>query len=264
MSEPAKKVRILTEEHKAKMAAGRTAAAAKRAAEKVVTAPLTPTKVVATEAVCPPAPKKETPQEKLLALANEAKQKRLTEYRAKRAADKAAHDKKVAERREVKTKALMIEAVAPLNYYKKALAAVECIAGEKRDEVLAYFNDKIEDLEADVAGKARYDYVLGVKEDNGDTDWTQYPPYTKTFKTSQQVSAHVAQTVSNWMERRNWMERGGDEGDNDDDLNEPFPTAESIDARLGDVEYSNEIQLFAYGDPYVSCLSFTLQRNRLN
>jgi hypothetical protein len=57
------------------------------------------------------------------------------------------------------------------------------------------------------------------------------------------------------------MER---EGDNDDDLNEPFPTAESIDARLGDAEYSSEIQLFAYGDPYVSCLSFTLSRNRLN
>ena len=255
-----KKARVLSEEHKAKMAAGRVAAAAKRAAEK--TDPVTPTKVK--EAVCPPTPKKatpDTPEAKLLALAKEARV-------VKRAADKAAHDKKVAERREVKTKALMIEAVAPLNYYKKALAAVEGIAGEKiegsRDEVLAYFNDKIEDLEADVAGKARYDYVLGVKEDNGDTDWTQYPPYTKTFKTSQQVSAHVAQTVSNWMERRNWMERGGDEGDNDDDLNEPFPTAESIDARLGDVEYSNEIQLFAYGDPYVSCLSFTLQRNRLN
>ena len=237
------------------MAAGRTAAAAKRAAEKATQKP-------AEKPVEKPI---EKPSEKPT---NEAKEKRLAEYRAKRAADKAAHDKKVAERREVKTKALMIEAVAPLNYYKKALAAVESIAGEKiegpRDEVLAYFNDKIEDLEADVAGKARYDYVLGVKEDNGDTDWTQYPPYTKTFKTSQQVSAHVAQTVSNWMERRNWMERGGDEGDNDDDLNEPFPTAESIDARLGDVEYSNEIQLFAYGDPYVSCLSFTLQRNRLN
>ena len=241
-----KKARTLTAEHKAAMAAGRVAAAAKRAAEKAEK-PI------------------EKPSEKPT---NEAKEKRLAEYRAKRAADKAAHDKKVAERREVKTKALMIEAVAPLNYYKKALAAVESIAGEKiegpRDEVLAYFNDKIEDLEADVAGKARYDYVLGVKEDNGDTDWTQYPPYTKTFKTSQQVSAHVAQTVSNWMERRNWMERGGDEGDNDDDLNEPFPTAESIDARLGDAEYSSEIQLFAYGDPYVSCLSFTLQRNRLN
>ena len=251
--------RILTEEHKAKMEAGRVAAAAKRATEK------TPLKKGNTELVCPPTPKK---AEKPVPTEAEAKEKRLAEYRAKRAADKAAHDKKVAERREVKTKALMIEAVAPLNYYKKALAAVESIAGEKiegpRDEVLAYFNDKIEDLEADVAGKARYDYVLGVKEDNGDTDWTQYPPYTKTFKTSQQVSAHVAQTVSNWMERRNWMERGGDEGDNDDDLNEPFPTAESIDARLGDVEYSNEIQLFAYGDPYVSCLSFTLQRNRLN
>ena len=231
--------RILTEEHKAKMEAGRVAAAAKRATEK------TPLKKGNTELVCPPTPKKaEKPT-------NEAKEKRLAEYRAKRAADKAAHDKKVAERREVKTKALMIEAVAPLNYYKKVLSAVEAIEGVKRDEVLAYFNDKIENLEADVAGKARYAYVLGVKEDNGDTDWN----YTKTFKTSQQVSAHVAQTVSNWMER---------EGDNDDDLNEPFPTAESIDARLGDAEYSSEIQLFAYGDPYVSCLSFTLSRNRLN
>ena len=62
MSEPAKKVRILTEEHKAKMAAGRVAAAAKRAAEKAATAtPVTPTKVK--ESVCPPAPKKDEASE---------------------------------------------------------------------------------------------------------------------------------------------------------------------------------------------------------
>lgn len=254
-----KKARTLTAEHKAAMAAGRAAAAAKRAAtaEAIATttaaaqAPITLTKLK--ETVCLNAPKKETPQEKLLALSNEAKAKRISDTKAERAASKAEQKKKAAERREVKTKALMIEAVAPLNYYKKALAAVECIAGEKRDEVLAYFNDKIEDLEADVAGKARYAYVLGVKEDNGDTDYN----YTKTFKTSQQVSAYVAQVVSNWMNE-------GGEGDNDDDLNEPFPTAEIIDARLGDAEYGSDIQLFAYGDPYVSCLSFTLQRNRLN
>ena len=227
-----KKAHVLSAEHKAKMAAGRTAAAAKRAAEKPMP----------TEA--------------------EAKEARLAAAKARRELEKAADNKKKAERREVKTKAVMIEAAAPLAYYKKVLSAVEAIEGVKRDEVLAYFNDKIEDLEADVAGKARYAYVLGVGDiHNGDTDWN----YTKTFKTSQQVSAHVAQTVSNWMER---------EGDNDDDLNEPFPTAESIDARLGDAEsidarlgdaeYSSEIQLFAYGDPYVSCLSFTLSRNRLN
>ena len=218
-----KKARVLSAEHKAKMAAGRTAAAAKRAAEKPMP----------TEA--------------------EAKEARLAAAKARRELEKAADNKKKAERREVKTKAVMIEAAAPLAYYKKVLSAVEAIEGVKRDEVLAYFNDKIEDLEADVAGKARYAYVLGVKEDNGDTDWN----YTKTFKTSQQVSAYVAQVVSNWMNE-------GGEGDNDDDLNEPFPTAESIDARLGDAEYSSEIQLFAYGDPYVSCLSFTLSRNRLN
>ena len=247
-----KKARVLTEEHKAKMAAGRVAAAAKRAAEKTTVAvPVTPTKVK--EVVCPPAPKKTTPQEKLLALSNEAKEKRLADNRAKRALEKAEHDKKVAERREVKTKALMIEAAAPLAYYKKVLAAVEAIDGVKRDEVLAFFNDKIEDLEADVAGKPRYAYVLGVKEDNGDTDYN----YTKVFKTSQQVSAYVALTVSNWVKE-------GGEGDNDDDLNEPFPTAERIDASLGNAEYGSEIQLFAYGDPYVSCLSFSLNRNRLN
>ena len=218
-----KKARVLSAEHKAKMAAGRTAAAAKRAAEKPMP----------TEA--------------------EAKEARLAAAKARRELEKAADNKKKAERREVKTKAVMIEAAAPLAYYKKVLSAVEAIEGVKRDEVLAYFNDKIEDLEADVAGKARYAYVLGVKEDNGDTDWN----YTKTFKTSQQVSAYVAQVVSNWMNE-------GGEGDNDDDLNEPFPTAESIDARLGDAEYGSEIQLFAYGDPYVSCLSFTLSRNRLN
>ena len=242
--------RILSDEHKAKMAAGRVAAAAKRLAEK---GPVTPTKVKA-DPECPHAPKKAEkpeaiPEAKLVALAKEA----LKAVRVESAAWKAEQKKKAAERREVKTKALMIEAVAPLNYYKKVLAAVECIAGEKRDEVLAYFNDKIEDLEADVAGKARYAYVLAVKEDNGDTDYN----YTKVFKTSQQVSAYVAQVVSNWMGE-------GDEGDNDDDLNEPFPTAEIIDARLGDAEYGSEIQLFAYGDPYVSCLSFTLHRNRMN
>lgn len=161
------------------------------------------------------------------------------------------------------------DAIAQLAYFKYVRDMLENdgttdATRKSYDEMMNFYNDRIEDLEMDAVGKPRYDYVLGVKEDNGDTDWTQYPPYTKTFKTSQQVSAHVAQTVSNWMERRNWMERGGDEGDNDDDLNEPFPTAESIDARLGDAEYSSEIQLFAYGDPYVSCLSFTLSRNRLN
>ena len=48
-----KKARVLTEEHKAKMAAGRVAAAAKRAAEKTTVAePVTPKKVK--EVVCPP------------------------------------------------------------------------------------------------------------------------------------------------------------------------------------------------------------------
>lgn len=232
-----KKARILTAEHKAAMAAGRAAAAAKRVSEKAVEKPV------------------EKPAEKPAEKPDEAKAKakRIADTKAERAALKAEQKKKAAERREVKTKTLMIEAAAPLAYYKKALAAVECIEGVKRDEVLAFFNDKIEDLEADVAGKARYAYLLGVKEDNGDTDYN----YTKTFKTSQQVSAYVAQVVSNWMNE------GGD-GDNDDDLNEPFPTAEIIDARLGDAEYGSEIQLFAYGDPYVSCLSFTLNRNRLN
>jgi hypothetical protein len=74
--------------------------------------------------------------------------------------EKAERDKKAAERREVKTKARMIEAVAPLAYYKKVLAAVETIAGEERDEVLSFLNAKIEDLEMDVEGKARYTYVV--------------------------------------------------------------------------------------------------------
>ena len=251
--------RILSDEHKAKMAAGRAAAAAKRAAERTAEkVPVTPTKVKP-EAECPHAPKKivkpeATPEAKLLALANQAKEERLAALKAERAAWKAEQEKKAAKKREEKTKQCMIAAVEPLAYYKKVMAAIEEIDGVKRDEILAFFNDKIEDLEADVAGKARYAYVLGVKEDNGDTDYN----YTKTFKTSQQVSTYVAQVLSNWVDE------GGDEGDNDDDLNEPFPTAEIIDARLEDAEYSSEIQLFAYGDPYVSCLSFSLNRNRLN
>ena len=55
MSEPnTKQKRTLTAEQKAKMAAGRTAAAAKRAAEKEEKAEKTPTKMGATEVVCPP------------------------------------------------------------------------------------------------------------------------------------------------------------------------------------------------------------------
>ena len=252
-----KKARTLTAEHKAAMAAGRAAAAAKRAAtaEAIATttaaaqAPITLTKLK--ETVCLNAPKKETPQEKLLALSNEAKAKRIADTKAERAALKAEHDKKVAERRAVKTKALMIEAAAPLAHYKKVLAAVECIDGVKRDEILAILNDKIEDLEADVAGKARYAYVLGVKEDNGDDDYS----YTKVFKTSQQVSAFVEKAVSDWK---------GNYDDDDDSLNEPLPTAENIDAKIADAEYGREIHLYAYGEPYVSCLSFSLNRNRMN
>ena len=235
---------VLTEEHKAKMAAGRVAAAAKRAIEKAT--PVTPTKLK--ETVCPPTPQKaekpDTPEAKLLAMAKTARI-------AKRALEKAEHEKKVAERREVKTKARMIEAAAPLAYYKKVLAAVETIAGEERTQMLAYINTKIEDLEMDVAGKARYAYVVAVKEDNGDTDWS----YTKVLKTSQEVSAFVAAAVSDWK---------GDYFDEDDSLNDPLPTAESIDALVGNAEYGRETHLYAYVEPYVSCLSFTLNRNRMN
>ena len=239
-----KKAHVLTEEHKAKMAAGRVAAAAKRAAEKTTVAePVTPTKVK--EVVCPPTPKKatpDTPEAKLLALAKEARV-------VKRALDKEADNKKAAERRAVKTKTRMIEAAAPLAYYKKVLAAIEKIEGVKRDEVLAYFNEKIEDLEADVAGKARYAYVIDVKE-SGDMIYTT----SKVLKTSQQVSAYVAQKVDDWRDP---------DGD-DNDLDEPFPTAESIDARLGDAENIREIELFNYGQPDVWCLSFILSRYRKN
>ena len=238
-----KKARTLTPEQKAKMAAGRTAAAVRRAAEKATQKP------VEKPAEKPAEKPVEKPVEKP-APTDEAKEKRLAAYRAKRELEKAEHEKKVAERREVKTKALMIEAVAPLNYYKKVLAAVEAIDGVKRDEILAYFNDKIEDLEADVSGKARYAYVLAVKEDNGDEDWS----YTKVFKTSQQVSAFVAQAVTNWT------------GDYDDseEPEDTLPTAESIDARLENAEYEREIHLYSYGEPYVSCISFNLNRNRMN
>ena len=109
------------------------------------------------------------------------------------------------------------------------------------DEMMKFFDGRIEELEMDAVGKTRYSYVLEVL--------TADSTSVKVLKTSQQVYDFIVEyTQQDWVQERYLTDEGEEYH---------VPDAEEIDEMVS--KWVGEIELCSYSD-----LSFNLTRNILN
>jgi hypothetical protein len=163
---------------------------------------------------------------------------------------------KMAERKEAARQMMMITAAAQLTYMKNMKAIIEATpstdeTSSTKSETLAFFNNKIEALELDAAGKPRYIYTLNIKDDNGD----EVTHDVKEFTTSQKVYDYIHQMVMN------------------DDMKEIYeydekpysiPSSNEMDVAMDRSTYSKNILTIGDDDGSGNCLVFTLKRRQVN
>jgi hypothetical protein len=120
------------------------------------------------------------------------------------------------------------------------------------DEMMNFYNDRIEDLEMDASGQKRYNYILKMTEDNGDKDDAS----VKVFKTAQQVHEYIVEMTQRSDIQDLYLYGEGDEYH--------VPYADEIDEMVNKIRYSVEFELCKFGDEDVCCLTFTLKHIVVN
>jgi len=163
---------------------------------------------------------------------------------------------KMAERKEAAREKMMATAAPQLAYMNNMKAIIEATpstdeTSSTKSETLAFFNNKIEALELDAAGKPRYIYTLNIKDDNGD----EVTHDVKEFTTSQKVYEYIHQMVMN------------------DDMKEIYeydekpysiPSSNEMDVAMDKSTYSKNILTIGDDDGSGNCLVFTLKRRQVN
>ena len=118
------------------------------------------------------------------------------------------------------------------------------------DEMMKFFDERIEDLEIDAAGKPRYAYVLGITEDNGDENNTS----VKVFKSAQKVHEYIVEMTQRDDIQEIYLYN--------EDEEYHVPDADEIDDMVNKKQNGEEFELCKYGDEI--CLTFRLNRNMMN
>jgi hypothetical protein len=161
-----------------------------------------------------------------------------------------------AERKEAARQKMMAAAAPKLTYMKSMLALIEAAPTSSdvstcRDEILAGFNTKIQELELDAAGLPRYIYTLSYEMDNGDETTRD----EKQFNSSQKVH----EFIHNWV----LSDDGKDEFDYSE-KNYTVPSAAEIDSIMETNKYNNPKQILFIGEEFLNSVAFTLRRTQVN
>jgi len=162
----------------------------------------------------------------------------------------------MAERKEAAREKMMATAAPQLAYMNNMKAIIEATpstdeTSSTKSETLAFFNNKIEALELDAAGKPRYIYTLNIKDDNGD----EVTHDVKEFTTSQKVYDYIHQMVMN-----------NDMKEIYDYEEKPYsiPSSNEMDVAMDRSTYSKNILTIGDDDGSGNCLVFTLKRRQVN
>lgn len=151
---------------------------------------------------------------------------------------------------------LVMETAKPkLAYMKNVLSIIETGPYSEdtatiQAEAHAFFNNRIAELELDVAGKPRYLYTLSIDEDNGD----EATHSTEKFNTSQKVYDYMYNVTMN-----------EDAKDTYDYARKSYtvPSATEIDAIMDTAQYSSK-NIFSIGEECSGSIAFTLKRHQVN
>jgi hypothetical protein len=151
---------------------------------------------------------------------------------------------------------LMMETAKPkLAYMKNVLSIIETApyseeTATTQAEAHAFFNNKIEELELDVAGKPRYLYTLSIAEDNGD----EVTHNSEKFNTSQKVYDYIY-NMTMTEDAKEMYDYATDSYN--------VPSAAEIDAIMDNAKYSSK-NIFSVGDESSAFIAFTLHRRQVN
>jgi hypothetical protein len=126
------------------------------------------------------------------------------------------------------------ESIAQLAYFKYIRDMVENdgttdSVRKSYDEMMKFFNDRIEDLTIDAAGNVRYVYNLEIHETcNGDTEIS-----VEKFKSVEQVHDRIARIAmsSEWMWHERYMDDDDEEPEDCDDVVNDGLTFEELMAK---------------------------------
>ena len=147
------------------------------------------------------------------------------------------------------------DAIVQLAYFKYIRDMVENdgttdATRKSYNEMMKFYNDRIEDLEMDASGQKRYNYILTMTDDTGsDTS-------TNIFKTAKQVNEYITEFIKSEDIREAYLY--------DDAQDYNVPTAEEIDEMVNKIRYSIPFELCKFGDPDVSSITFTLKHIVVN
>ena len=147
------------------------------------------------------------------------------------------------------------DAIVQLAYFKYIRDMVENdgttdATRKSYNEMMKFYNDRIEDLEMDASGQKRYNYILTMTDDTGrDTS-------TNIFKTAKQVNEYITEFIKSEDIREAYLY--------DDAQDYNVPTAEEIDEMVNKIRYSIAFELCKFGDEHEMCITFTLKHIVVN
>ena len=147
------------------------------------------------------------------------------------------------------------DAIVQLAYFKYIRDMVENdgttdATRKSYNEMMKFYNDRIEDLEMDASGQTRYNYILTW------TDDTSSDTSTNIFKTAKQVNEYITEFIQSEDIREAYLY--------DDAQDYNVPTAEEIDEMVNKIRYSIPFELCKFGDEDEMCITFTLKHVVVN
>ena len=126
------------------------------------------------------------------------------------------------------------ESIAQLAYFKYIRDMVENdgttdSSRKSYDEMMKFFNDRIEDLTIDAAGEVRYIYALEIHEEYSGESLVS----TEKFKSVEQVHDRIARIAmsSEWMWHERYIEDDDEEPEDCDDVANDGLTFEELMAK---------------------------------